>query len=475
MSDIRFSCDNGVAGKVFRGGESEVINDAYDSPYFNAEIDSDTGYETNSILCVPLRTRAGVIIGVTEVLNKRDGNLSTTDAALLQAFTTHTAAVIEVAQLAELAGDSQPEEAQIREVTRAVSSELDIDKLLHRIIAIASDLLDAERSTLFIHDAATNGLWSRVAEGLTEREIRIPSHFGIASEIFSTRRAVNIPNAYADQRFNSDVDRKTGYRTRSILCVPVVNKHGRAIGVVQELNRRGGPFRTRDQRRLEMLAAQSAIALDNVRLAREALDERNYSDNVLRSLSDGVITLDTFGNIVKLNEAASKLLHVHAHEMLGAAATKVFGTHNAWILESVQKVIEKRVGETLMDRTLRTHDGHEAAINLTATPLTDTQGKALGGTLILEDITQDKRMRATMARYMTVEVAEQVLADGEGALGGRSGLATVLFSDIKDFTAIAERLGPQDTASLLNEYFTEMVEIVFEHNGILDSISVTPS
>ena len=415
-----------------------------------------------------MRTRAGDIIGVTEVLNKRQGDFTAGDSALLQAFTTHTAAVVETAQLSERARDSQREEARILEVTQVVSSELNIEKLLRKIIGIVTDLLDAERSTLFVHDPETDELWSRVAEGLSEREIRIPSNVGIAGEVFTTRTAINIPDAYADPRFNPEVDRKTGFHTRSILAVPVLNKLGIPIGVMQVLNRRGGPFRLRDQRRLEMLASQSAIALDNARLFREVLDERNYSENVLRSLSDGVITLDTSHNIVKMNEAASAILRIRAEEVLGASAQRIFGNGNTWVLESIQKVIANCEPDMILDADLHTFDDYDVAVNVNTTPLADPEGHMLGCTIIIEDITEDKRVRATLARYMNAEVAEQVLAEGESVLGGRSQKATVLFSDIKGFTTITESFGAPDTVSMLNEYFTEMEEVIFDHNGILD-------
>jgi len=277
-----------------------------------------------------------------------------------------------------------------------------------------------------------------------------------------------IDDAYTDPRFNPAVDRSTGFRTRSILCVPVANRHGVPIGVVQVLNRRGGSFTARDQRRLENLAAQSAIALENARLFHEAVEERNYNENVLRSLTNGVITLDLAFNVVKINDTAARLLGVDPERVLGASALHLFGHANAWIRRLVRKAARAQRIERAVDATIHAQDGSTTAANVVASPLVAPGDRVFGFAVVIDDITTEMRLRATMARYKTREVAEQVIAQGDSVLGGRSRQVTILFADIANFTTLAERLGPQETVALLNDYFSEMVEVVFEHEGILD-------
>jgi signal transduction histidine kinase len=126
--------------------------------------------------------------------------------------------------------------------------------------------MDADRSTLFLLDRDRGELWSKVALGLRHQEIRFKSHLGIAGHVATTGLPLNIPEAYDDPRFNQEVDRRTGYRTRTILCMPVRNKTGVVVGVFQVLNKRTGVFAPEDEEMLEALTSQAAIALENAKL-----------------------------------------------------------------------------------------------------------------------------------------------------------------------------------------------------------------
>jgi len=468
VGEIRIGSGQGIAGLVYTTGEALVIDDAYADSRFNAEIDRETGYRTRNILCVPIRNWDGKVIGVTEVLNKRSGAFDDEDRVLLEALTSHAAAALESSQLYESFAKALRDEAQLLGITAALSSELHLDALLDKIMAITTEVLDADRSTLFLHDAERRELWSKVAEGMDERSIRIAEDEGIAGAVFSSGETINIADAYSDGRFNPEVDRVTGYRTRSILCVPVVTNEGRVIGVVQALNKRGGPFNARDEKRLHALAAQAAIALENARLFEDVLNARNYSESILKSLSNGVVTLDCGRHIIKANRAALRILGEEGGRLLGRTVDEAFAGANRWVVESLARAENAREPELALDADIVRGDGDTVSVNLTIEPLIDIKERLIGFMLIFEDITSEKRVKSTMARYMDRELADRLLAGGESILGGQTQDATVLFTDIHSFTGLSEQLGARDTVSMLNEYFSDMVEVVFEHHGILD-------
>src|SRR5208282_3722762 len=174
----------------------------------------------------------------TQVLNKRSGHFIAADLALLEAINRHAASALEQAHLVERLEQARREEVELLAITEALSTELHLDTLLARIVRATTQLLDAERSTLFIYDPRKDELWSRVAEGTEQRQIRIPANAGIAGAAFVSGDVLNISDAYTDPRFNQEIDRGSGFRTRNLLNVPVIDRTGERLGVVQVLNKR---------------------------------------------------------------------------------------------------------------------------------------------------------------------------------------------------------------------------------------------
>jgi adenylate cyclase len=250
--------------------------------------------------------------------------------------------------------------------------------------------------------------------------------------------------------------------------MPVMNKNGRIVGVVQVLNKSGGPFNPDDERRLRGFVAQVVAALENAQLFEEVLQLKNYNEGILKSLTNGVVTIDAEGRIEKVNEAGARILAAADGELVGKTVEAVFANSNPWIVKSLDYVAQTGKTDFHADVDLRRRDGQKVSVNLNVAQLLSIEDVPSGAMLVLEDITREKRVRTTMARYMAKEVVDKLLEQGDDALAGSSQEATVLFSDIRRFTTIAERLGTRMTVTLLNEYFTEMVEVIFASGGILD-------
>ena len=240
--EIRILNTSGFAGHVFTTGKGVIIHDAYADPRFNRSIDEQTGFVTRSILCVPIRTVKGEVIGVAQALNKRKGRFTKGDLQVLEAMTAQGTLVLQSAQFIEQMKAIRKQELEFLDLVSEVTADIKLGSLLQRVMGEATRMLNAERSTLFLHDEKTNELWSEVGQGLEAMQIRFPSNVGIAGAVYTSGKTINIPHAYADLRFNPAFDKKTGFFTRSILCVPVINKQGKTIGVTQVLNRRGRAF-----------------------------------------------------------------------------------------------------------------------------------------------------------------------------------------------------------------------------------------
>jgi HD-GYP domain-containing protein (c-di-GMP phosphodiesterase class II) len=158
----------------------------------------------------------------------------------------------------------------ILDVAKALTAERDLDRLLGVVMTEAAKVVDADRCTLFLLDRDRGVLWSKIAQGMDAgKEIRLPLGVGIAGHVARSGEIVNLADAYADPRFNRAVDDRTGYVTRTLLCVPMRNTRGEVTGVIQALNKEGGPFTAEDEELLVALGGQAASAIENAVLNEE--------------------------------------------------------------------------------------------------------------------------------------------------------------------------------------------------------------
>ena len=479
--EIRILNTTGIAGAIFQNAEGEIIHDAYVDDRFNKSIDEQTGYVTKNIVCAPVRTVRNDVIGVIQILNKKKGRFTKEDLEIVEAITSQAAVSLQNAQGVEEMVKAREKEMQFLDIVSDVTAEIELGSLLQRVMVQATRMLNADRSTLFLNDEKTDELFSRVAMGDGIGEIRLPNSAGIAGAVFQSRETVNIPYAYADLRFNPGFDKQTGYFTRSILCVPITNKDGKCIGCTQALNKKGGGFTDEDESRLKAFTQQVAIALENAKLFEDVAKERAYNHSMLTSMSNAVITINDEGKIITCNKAGLKILKIRTSDIIGKTSEEFFTNGRSWILEKIKECEESLEDNILMDTEFEVGSEEDdnletVSANVSFLPLEnqdpvgrmDQSESHLGTMIMVEDISDEKRMKSTMSRYIDPGIADQLLGDGTDIMGGQASVATLLFSDVRGFTTITETLGAQGTVSLLNEYFDIMVEAISEQGGMVD-------
>lgn len=217
----------------------------------------------------------------------------------------------------------------VLDIGTQISAARDVDQLLGLVMDRLTALLGCEASTLFMIDEEHNELWSRVLRGSSLKEIRLPVNAGIAGHVVSTGKTLLLADAYSDIHFNPEIDRKSGFRTRSMIAAPLRHVSGRILGVVEVLDRKVNAFSQEDRALVEGVASQIAAVIDNVVLLEKLKSQNEKLTVATGALQQAVQDLDVLYEIeraISASDEQTDLLDrilVKAMSVIGAEAGSI--------------------------------------------------------------------------------------------------------------------------------------------------------
>lgn len=407
------------------------------------------------------------------------GRLAAANADLAPVVTA-TRASLDKLEKALAAQDE--ERRQLRALARTshiVNSTLELEAVLEYVMDTIIGLTEAERGFLMLMNEAGD-LEVCTARNL-DRETITGSSFEISrSIVYQVARdgqPVVTTNAQADPRFSSQQS-VVNYSLRSILCVPLKVRDV-ITGVIYADNRiRTGLFTDKDRDLLAAFANQSAVAIENARLFKrvkqqlDAITEmKALMDNVFASIASGVITTDVSDHIRLLNRAAEQILDLDGAQAVGQHLTEALPALSA-ATDKVTEVREQERPVLGMEVSAHLPRRGQLSLHLNLSPLQDARRQTLGVAIVVDDLTETKRLRAKQEmwrRYMSPAVIDSLPDDPhELRLGGAKREITTLFADIRGFTTFSETLDPERLVELLNQYFTVAAGAILEQQGTID-------
>jgi adenylate cyclase len=518
--ELRLPANQGIAGEA--ATFKKVINNPYD--FFDdprsegsKKLYKSTGYRTFTMLTLPLLNEQKDLVAVVQLLNKlkssydpqapleervdRRGFIEE-DQRLFEEFAPSIRLILESSRSFYIATQKQRAASALIKATESLSkSSLDLEDTLKRVMEEAQELMEADRSTLWLIDHDRNDLWTKItqADG-SMSELRVPMGVGFAGRVAETGEILNIPfdlYDHPDSANSQKTDPKMGYRTCSLLCMPVYNSDRELIGVTQLLNKKKkgdfGPydpqtwpdapecwrasFNQSDVAFMEAFNIQAGVALQNAKLFATVKQQEQMQRDILRSLSNGVISTDKSGKIIAANESAKHLLGLGEQDKIEGLSVRELiqikgGDFAKWFQTALEAADEKARQQYYPDQTLLSGGSEQQrSVNLSVNTIADASNanQVSGALVVMDDISDEKRLKSTMYRYMTQELAEELLKlDDNKLLGGDRKDVSILFSDIRSYTALTEKLAAEEVVSMLNEYFESMVEAIFQYKGTLD-------
>jgi PAS domain S-box-containing protein len=377
-------------------------------------------------------------------------------------------------------------------ISQAVNSSRDLAAVLNLVIDTIIEVMHAERGFLLLFDTVAKDLSAAVARNMDGSSIRGEESISrtIVARVAREGLPILTTNAQSDPRF-AGRESVVNYQLRSIICVPLRVKD-KITGVIYVDNRfRDGVFSPDDRDLMASFANQAALGIESARLFGELQQKmseiatiKNYRDNVFASITSGVIAIDTNGLITTFNRAAESILGIKAQQALRRPYVQMLGGLQSFalpeLLQQAQSEQRRFVGR---EAEAQLPDGRVAWLRLSLSPLLDGQGKGLGVALVIDDLSERKRLeqeraaqereteriRNVFERYVAPSVVERILSDpSQIALGGRQCQVSILFADIRGFSAFSETTSPDRLVDLLNQHLALAVQAILQEEGTLD-------
>lgn len=410
------------------------------------------------------------------IVNANQGDMVQSYNVLLRLLTQ---AKLNIDSLARGLESQEKERRQLRalqEVGAVINSSLEQTEVLNAVMDTIIQLTGAERGFMMLVDEDTGEFQVEVARNIN-RETLEGSSFEISLSIVNSVAKSGDPvvttNAQADPRFAGQ-ESIISYNLRSILCVPLKIKDN-IIGVIYADNRIvSGIFVDADRDLLASFANQAAVAIENARLFRQIREQladitemKNLQDDVFESIASGVITIDLADRISLYNRAAEQILGVPVQKVLDHDYRTLLQVSMGGVVESVIERIQEVGGNHHMelDANVRGRSGR-TALNLTFSPLRDMQQQTQGVALVLDDVSEKKRLES-IRRYLPPALVDRV-RDVDTAQLPQRRIISVVFADIRGFTTVSEKWEPEFLISVLNEHLTVAAAAINLQEGLID-------
>ena len=374
--------------------------------------------------------------------------------------------------------------------SQMVNSSLELNEVLKSVLDMAVELMKAERGFLMLTDENGKKLEFAVSHNLErgamdQNETKISQ--SIVDRVFSSGEPIITTDAQNDPRFNSQ-NSILALHIRSIVCVPLKLKD-KVTGVAYLDSRlTAGLFSQQDPELLLSFTNQAALAIENARLferlrlqLREITSLRDFQEKILEAIANGIITLDGQRRITTFNQAAAETFAVNGAQLVGRNADVV-----EQLVPGFGRLLDEFVKNGERNRTIELDAPNPKRGLLTL----ETRFSALEGdsdgrgvAVVVSDLTEQralerahaaeiergKTIQQSFSRYLAPHVVESLMHDPASVhLGGERQVATMLFADIRGFTAMASNMEAEKVVELLNGYLESAVSIVFKHEGLLD-------